>query len=240
MHASKLIDILYQDESIIVTGKKSGISVIPERNLAKPSVINYLKQHLHLETIIPVHRIDKDTSGICVFAKHEMAHKTLNKQFQERTVQKTYQAIIKGIPSEQGTIDRPIATSGSSNKMIIHKDGKHSISHYKRMDQSTQFSLLEVEIETGRTHQIRVHLAALGFPILGDALYNMHPYHYISTYKRNYNSSNKKSERPVIERTALHAWKLAFEHPQSNIKVDFKMDPPKDFSVCWKLLRKYA
>ena len=168
-----------------------------------------------------VHRIDKDTSGLVIVAKNDQAHLNISKQIQERKVTKTYIALVRGnVRENEATINMPIGRSTKDRKkMAVTKQGKEAITHFKVLKRYNGFTLLELKIETGRTHQIRVHLAEIGFPIVGDMVY-----------------SNGKNPFG-IEGQMLHAAKLEFVHPTTNKKMEFEAPLPEYFENVLKKIQ---
>ncbi|MFN8288319.1 MAG: RluA family pseudouridine synthase [Chitinophagales bacterium] len=235
-----VIEILYADEDMLVVNKPSGIPVIPERfNTEKNNSLQNLLEKEFGKLFI-VHRIDRGTSGALCFARNEAAHRNLSMQFQEHTVKKYYLAIVTGrLKESSGTIDAPIGESNSrKGSMVISKQGKAALSHYELVEDFKHASVVRVQIETGRTHQVRVHLAYIGNPLLVDELYGSTPAFYFSSIKRGYKQTDEE-ERPTIARLTLHASELSLQHPVSNEKKTFTAPLPKDLETVLKLLRKY-
>lgn len=160
-----------------------------------------------------MHRIDKDTSGLVIIAKNDVAHINISNQIQNRNVKKTYMALVRGVIKEnEATINMPIGRSSKDRiKMAVTKNGKEAITHFKVINRFEDYTLIEVVIETGRTHQIRVHMAEIGYPIVGDSVY-----------------SNGKNPFGV-EGQMLHAMKLQFKHPKTGKEVAFEAPIPKYF-----------
>ena len=185
------------------------------------------------EEIYVVHRLDKETSGVMLFAKNEKAHKHACHLFENRGVTKEYLAILEGtISKPEGTIDQPImALSGGKGKQQIHPDGKNSVSEYKLINNYRGYSLVSFYPKTGRTHQIRVHAAYLGAPILADKLYGYSKEFMVSTIKkRKYKSKKFEEERPLLSRHALHAKSIKFEGlDQTPIEISAEL--PKDMKA---------
>ncbi len=234
--------IVFEDEEIVIVNKPANFLSIPDRfKHDLPSVSKWLQQGR--EEIYTVHRLDKVTSGILCFAKTKESHKKLSKQFQERTVHKVYLALVDGIPMhETGTIDKPIAENmAQRGKMIVAKRGKPSLTTYKVVETFQNFSLVEAQIHTGRTHQIRVHFQFIGHPLAIDELYGRRTAFYLSEVKRNkYVQGKYQEERPLMSRSTLHAYKLTFNHPTTGEEMTFSADLPKDFSAVLKQLRRWG
>jgi len=244
------LNILYDDKDIIVINKSSGVVVHPGAGNHKNTIVNGLlyKYKNKLSSIGGklrpgiVHRIDKDTSGVIVVAKNDDAHINLSRQFSEHTIKRTYEAIIWGsLKPQSGTIQEKISRSIRNRQlMAVRKEkGKMAITNYKTLKifQNTnlpKISLVECKLETGRTHQIRVHMNFKGNPIVGD---------------KSYGKSKKKFKKinPIIEkkinnfnRQALHAKSLGFLHPGSKKEIFFEAKRPKDFEELVKSLEKFT
>jgi RluA family pseudouridine synthase len=186
--------------------------------------------------------LDKETSGIICFAKNELAHKELVQQFFYRKVKKVYLAITQGkLELEQGKIELPIAPDDNDpQKVKIDFDnGKPSITEYKVLERFKNYTLIEAYPITGRRHQIRVHFAAIGHPLLADGLYSENKEFFLSQIKKNYKFKKTEKEKPLISRTALHSYKIKFFHFRKKDYIELQCEPPKDFSVVLKNLRKY-
>lgn len=236
----KKLNILHIDEDIIVVDKPANVLSIPGRNSDEiTSVLDFLrKKH---GDVFPVHRLDKSTSGVICYARNAEAHKALNLQFLNREVDKTYLTIVDGMPQpETGTIDKPIAhDTNIAGKMRVHPKGKRAISHYKVAENFGRYALLEVNIETGRTHQIRVHCQAIGHPLLVDKLYAKRDAFFLSEIKKKkFNLGKYQEERPLLSRSSLHAHRLQFTHPTTNEKMDITAELPKDMAAVIKQMKK--
>jgi 23S rRNA pseudouridine955/2504/2580 synthase/23S rRNA pseudouridine1911/1915/1917 synthase len=212
------LSIIYEDDDLVAVNKPSGLLSIPDRFDPK---IPSLKQQLaeRNENIFVVHRLDRDTSGIILFAKNEEAHRFYSMAFEERSINKKYLGLVHGRPlPPQGTIDKPIAHHPViKGKMTIHRNGKPAVTHYRMLDSFGLHSLLQLEIETGRTHQIRVHLQDLGNPVVCDPLYGDGEPLFLSRIKRKFKlSRNQEEETPLLNRLALHAHSLSFTTTRGN------------------------
>lgn len=215
------IEVLYEDNDIIVVNKPKGMVVHPANGNPDGTLVNAVmaicKDSLSGigGEIRPgiVHRIDKDTSGVLVIAKNDKAHIQMSEQIKNHEVEKTYIALVKGIVKEnEATINMPIGRSTRDRKkMAVRKDGKNAITHFKVLERFRNYTLLEVKIETGRTHQIRVHLAEIGYPIVGDEVY-----------------SNGKNEWG-IKGQCLHAKSLKFKHPITGKEMFIEAELPEYF-----------
>ena len=237
MAKKKLYEIIWQDSDLLIANKSTGLPVIPGRNLEMLSLKQRLEKDLdiHLWT---THRIDKETSGLVVFAKNPEAHKAMNQLFLDHKIAKIYRCICRGtISTKEKTIDKPIFIDSKVQKVKIHPHGKASVSHFKSIETSKSFSLVQVRIETGRTHQVRVHLSTEGYPIIGDLLYNRTPEVFLKDIKKKFKSKSVQ-ERPMISRCALHAWGLSFIHPITNELLELESELPKDIRACWNQMVK--
>jgi 23S rRNA pseudouridine955/2504/2580 synthase/23S rRNA pseudouridine1911/1915/1917 synthase len=234
-------ELIYEDEHILVVNKPAGLLTIPDRNGARESL------HAQLERkygkVFIVHRLDRETSGILVFARNEAAHRHLSMQMEHHTADKYYYALVDGfLHHEEGEIDKPIGEHASiPGKMSIRTTGKPSLTYYRVAERFKNFTLAEVLIKTGRTHQIRIHFQSIGYPLAVDALYGRRPAFLLSEIKgRTYKSGKyTEEERPIMERTSLHAARLKLDHPVSGERMEFETDLPKDFAAVLNQLRKW-
>ncbi len=235
-------EIIFKDEHILLANKPPGLLSIPDRFVPeKPNLLNLLT-HEHGKVWV-VHRIDRGTSGLICFARNEEAHRHLSLQFENRTVEKTYLVLLDGkVFQEEGTIDKPIAESHTQpGKMTVAKKGKSAVTHYKVVERFRQFTLVEAQIETGRTHQIRVHFESIGHPLAVDSLYGRREAFFLSEVKqRGFQLGRGKEERPLLSRLPLHAWKLALQHPASEKRMSFEAPLPKDLAAALKQVRKWG
>lgn len=236
------IEILYEDDDLVVVNKPAGVLVIPDRfDQNIPSLNKLLETQLKQKAWV-VHRLDRDTSGVICFAKSEAYHKYLNMAFTERDVNKFYAGIVNGIViPEQGRIENMIAEHPFINgKMTIAKKGKLSVTDYKVSEQWPLYALMQFQIHTGRTHQIRVHMASIGHPIVCDELYGDDKPFYVSSVKRKYNQSkHDEHEKPLLNRLALHAYRLEFEKEDGTpVSVDAPL--PKDMAAMVNQLNKWS
>jgi 23S rRNA pseudouridine955/2504/2580 synthase/23S rRNA pseudouridine1911/1915/1917 synthase len=234
-----LPQIMFEDSEIVVLNKAAGLLVLPDRyDPAIPNLYGLLKNKYG--QIYVVHRIDKETSGLIIFAKNETSHRILNEQFENRETEKTYRAICVGEPlQDEGRIDLALAEDGGKKgrMRIDQADGKNAVTNYRVMERFEGFSSIEAKPETGRTHQIRVHLKAINLPILGDSVYGGGQGFFLSQIKPGYRLNGE--EKPLLSRTALHAARLSVLHPGTHQPVTFETDLPKDMKIVLNYLRKF-
>lgn len=225
------VEIIAETDHWIALSKPGGMLSIPDREQSEPSLKDWLNEKYGKVWI--VHRLDKFTSGLILFAKDEHTHKFLSKQFEERTVEKKYLGLVQGIPAnKEGHIDVPIMEHPSKNATYItHQKGKPSQTDYKVLHEYGLYSWLEFQIHTGRTHQIRVHMKHIGHPIVCDDVYGTADPILLSSIKRKKFKLSKadEEERPLLNRLALHAWKLSFtdvdgtaKHLEAPLSKDLK------------------
>ena len=224
-------EIVYDDADIVVVDKPVGVAAHPAASWEGPTVLGALAgagftiaTSGAAERAGIVHRLDVGTSGLMVVAKSELAYTNLKKAFHDRAVTKTYHAVVQGHPDPlAGTIDAPIGRHpGASWTFAITADGKSSVTHYETMEAFPSASLLEIELETGRTHQIRVHMAAQRHPCVGDTMYGADP---------------TISAKLGLTRQWLHAKRLGFEHPATRQPVEFQSPYPADLQHALEVLR---
>ena len=224
------LDIVYEDEDIAVINKPQGMVVHPAPGSKNHTLVNALLFHFGKEIsdgtdkIRPgiVHRIDKDTSGLLVVAKNNLAHENLAKQIAEHSAFRHYLALVEGVVKEdEGTIDAPIARdSKDRKKMAVVDGGKRAITHFKTLERYNGYSLMEFVLETGRTHQIRVHTKFIGHPIVGDKTYGY------------------QKQKFALDGQLLHACKLELTHPITNNRMTFECELPSYFQNVLKKLKK--
>ena len=225
------IRIIHDDDAIVVIDKPVGVAVHPSPGWSGPTVVGHLAGAGYRiatsgasERQGIVQRLDVGTSGVMVICKSEHAYSVLKNAFRHRTVDKTYHALVQGHPDPwQGTIDAPIARHPRhDHKFAVMADGRHSITHYETLEAHRFASLLEVHLETGRTHQIRVHMAALKHPCVGDLTYGADP---------------TLARRVGLERQWLHAVRLGFEHPETGEQVEYESTYPDDLARALEVVR---
>lgn len=233
------IEILHFDTAIVVVNKPSGFLSISDRyDPEAPVVLNFLEKDFG--TLFVVHRIDKDTSGVLAYARDPETHRILNGQFSTHAVEKAYLALVRGEAEEDEWIcDLPLLTDADRlhRTIIDARRGKEAVSHFAVLERFRDFTLVQVRPETGRTHQIRVHCAATGYPIVADPLYGDGKALFLSQLKRRW-KGDAYEERPLMARTALHAEKIRFVHPVSKEDVEFAAPIPRDFNAALSQLRK--
>ncbi len=235
------LNVIYEDDDIIVINKPAGLLSIPERyDKFTNSIFSILKKQF--ETIFTVHRLDRDTSGIIVFAKNAESHSNLNTQFEKREVKKIYHCIIAGsFNKENLLVDIPLLPDPArKGAMVPSARGKESFTEIKLLEKYTRASLVEVNLITGRHHQIRAHCAAIGYPLLVDELYGNNTEFFVSSIKKRYKVKKGDEEKALISRITMHAYTIEFKHPKTNEIVSFLADYPKDFQALIQILRKYA
>lgn len=225
------LDIVYEDHDLIVVNKPRGMVVHPAPGNEEDTLVNALLAHCTdlsgINGVLRpgiVHRIDKDTSGLLVVAKNDKTHVALAEQLKEHRFHRIYQAIVVGEVGEpKGIVDCPIGRHGADRKKraVTEKNSKNAVTHYWVLERFPNYTLLGCQLETGRTHQIRVHMQYIGYPLLGDPLYgkgDKNPFHLMGQ--------------------ALHAGELGFEHPTTKAFLQFQVPPPPDFQNVLEELKK--
>lgn len=215
------IDIIYEDEDVIVVNKHQGMVVHPAPGNYRGTLVNALLYHCKdlssINGIIRpgiVHRIDKDTSGVLVIAKNDESHNKLSEQLKDHSMKREYYALIEGrLKNDSGTIDKPLGRCKKDRlKIGIVEDGKRAVTHYEVLERYNGYTLIKCVLETGRTHQIRVHMASIGFPLVGDPLYGF------------------KRQKFKLEGQVLHAKTLGFIHPRTQQYMEFSSELPQYFN----------
>jgi len=230
-------ETIFENENFIAINKPSGLLSIPDRTQSGISLKDMLIQPYG--EIFTVHRLDKETSGVIVFAKDEQTHKQLSELFEGRDVEKYYVGLVHGkMINEHGSVDAPVMEHPvKKGKMITNKKGKPSLTDYEVLENFRLFSWVKFRIYTGRTHQIRVHMQHIGHSIVCDELYGSDEPVYLSSLKRNYHLSKKEdSERPILSRLALHSLQLKFD--LNGRHFEFEAEIPKDLKAMLQQLRK--
>lgn len=233
-------EIILENDFFVAVNKPAGMLSIPDRMGEEISLKQLLKEKY--SDIYTVHRLDKGTSGIIVFAKDEATHAALSQKFEGRDVEKFYLGLVAGRPmNEKGTVDAPIAEHpGKVTKMMTHAKGKPSVTDYELLENFRAYSWMQFQIHTGRTHQIRVHMQYLGNPIVCDELYgNGEPLLLSSIKGKKFRlSNNVLEERPILSRLALHSSRLKFELNGEAFELEAEL--PKDLKATLQQLRKWS
>lgn len=222
------LEIIYEDNDFLIINKPSGMLSHPSLNVYQDTLLNALifyfenlKQKELLKTPGLVHRLDKYTSGLMIIAKTDISLKSLSEQFFNHTIKRKYVALVHGnIKEDEGVINAPIENNLSLNRVKISKTGKRAVTHFKVLERKNYFSLIECELETGRTHQIRVHLEYLGYPLVGETTY---------INAKNYNPELKEKINDLKEGQFLHSYYMSFFHPILNEQIEIKSQIPNEF-----------
>jgi len=231
------LEIVYEDESIIIVNKPVGLVIHPAVGHWHGTLVNALLNHQPSLKTLPragiVHRLDKDTSGLLMVAKTLKAHYSLSTQLQERSITREYLAIVKGWMTAGGTIDEPLGRHpGDRKKNTVREDGKHAVTHYRLEKRFKRHTLVRVKLETGRTHQIRVHMAHIHYPLVGDQVYG-------GRFQMPANCSAEFEEvLRNFKRQALHATKLGLQHPETDEYCEWELAMPEDMQTLVKALEQ--
>jgi len=236
---SKGVSIIFEDEDFIAVNKSAGMLTIPDRHDETQLSLYKILTDRYGKIFI-VHRLDRDTSGLVLFAKNETSHKYLSRLFEKRNIEKIYLGIVRGsLPDKTGSIDEPIAEhSFRKGEMTINKKGKASLTEYKVVEDYGIYSLVQFNIHSGRTHQIRVHMKFAGHPIACDAVYGDGKPILLSSFKKKYKlSKGEEEERPILNRLALHSYRLNFKDANNNLHT-LEAPVPKDINALLQQLKK--
>ncbi|MGG1637844.1 RluA family pseudouridine synthase [Paenibacillus sp. FSL K6-3182] len=222
------LEVIYEDSDLIVINKKRGMVVHPAPGHSSGTLVNALMYHCKdlsgINGMIRpgiVHRIDKDTTGLLMAAKNDLAHVSLAEQLKEHTVTRKYIALVHGnLPHDQGTIDAPIGRDLNDRKLftVTEHNSRHAVTHFHVLERLGDYTIVELQLETGRTHQIRVHMKYIGHPLAGDPVYG-------------------RNKTVALKGQALHATLLGFTHPRSGERLEFEMPLPADFENVLSSLR---
>ncbi len=239
IHSSvKQVETLFENDAFIALNKPAGMLSIPDREQSQPSLKDLLQQQY--SAIYTVHRLDRDTSGLIIFAKTPEAHKHLSALFENRQTTKKYLGVVQGcFPEISGLLDSPIREhSQQPGKMIQHPKGKPSITEFRVLEKFPRFALVEFTLITGRTHQIRVHASGAGHPIACDPVYGSEVPVYLSALKHHFNLGKySDQERPLLNRLALHSHELGFTD-RDGTRHQLSALLPRDMSAFLNQLRK--
>lgn len=234
------IQIIFEDDKLLAVNKPAGMLTLPDRyDRNAPSLVRILEANY--ESIFVVHRIDKDTSGLIIFAKDADSHRFMNNQFMEHSITKVYHAIVRGVFNhDELEVDIPILSNpNGKGGMIPSARGKYALTLMRPLEKFRLASLIECNLITGRQHQIRLHAATIGYPLLIDELYSGVGEFKLSSIKKRFNLRKNEEEIPIMKRQTLHSFYMKFIHPDGN-EMKLQADYPKDLDVLVKLLRKYA
>lgn len=236
------LDILYEDDAILVVDKPAGMVVHPAAGNPRGTLVNALQFHCGSLSAVGgvmrpgiVHRLDKGTSGLMVVAKSDEAHQRLSEQFKKRQVSKLYTALVHGSPKQdEGAVDAAVGRHPVERKKMstASRRGKPALTRWRVLERYGAFTLLEARIETGRTHQIRVHLGSLGHPVAGDSVYG--------GAKRVIEPPALRAVLKKLARQALHASRLSFRHPVTGREMTFESPLPEDMAEVIRFLRERA
>ena len=221
------LEIMYEDEALLIINKPAGLVVHPAAGNPDGTLQNALLHHDEKLIQLPragiVHRLDKETSGLLVIAKTTAAHKHLVEQLQEHSVKREYRAVVTGVMTAGGMVDQPIARHPSQRtRMAVHPSGKTAVTHYRVLDKFRFHTHVKVVLETGRTHQIRVHMAHIRYPLAGDPVYGGRLRIPAKI------SPELEAMLRRFRRQALHARKLGLQHPQTGEWMEWSAEPPED------------
>ena len=236
----KQLEILLETDELVAINKPAGMLSIPDREQSEPSLKDHLLQRYG--SIYTVHRLDKETSGVIVFAKNEASHRFLSQQFESRTTEKFYNGLVLGkVYDEEGIIDEPIGEHPAKKGMMtVVRKGKPSVTAFRCLESFALYSWMEFKILTGRTHQIRVHMKHYGHPIVCDPLYGDGKPVLLSSFKKKFKlGKDVLEEKPLLNRLALHARELSFSDTRGRAIV-LEAPLPKDLRATLQQLEKVS
>ncbi len=233
------LDIVYEDESLLVINKPAGLVVHPAAGNPDGTMQNALLHHDETLIQLPragiVHRLDKETSGLLVVARTAAAHKHLVEQLQERAFKREYRAVVKGVMTAGGSVDQPIGRHPTQRtRMAVHPNGKPAVTHYRVLERFRFHTHLKVVLETGRTHQIRVHMAHIRYPLVGDPVYGGRLQIPAKV------TPELEAMLRSFRRQALHARKLGLNHPKTGEWLEWRAEPPEDMQELLRVLAEDA
>jgi 23S rRNA pseudouridine1911/1915/1917 synthase len=231
------LDIVYEDDSLLIVNKPAGLVVHPAVGHWQGTLVNALLHHLPALKALPragiVHRLDKDTSGLMMVAKTLQAHNSLASQLQKRSIVREYLALVKGWMTAGGTVNEPLGRHPNDRKRhTVRDDGKHAVTHYRLEQRFKRYTLIRVKLETGRTHQIRVHMAHVQYPLVGDQVYG-------GRFQMPASCSEVLEDAlRGFKRQALHATRLGLIHPVTDEYCEWEQGVPDDMAHLIKVLAK--
>lgn len=235
----KDISIVYENDDFIAINKAAGMLTIPDRHDETQLSLYKILSNQYGKIFI-VHRLDRDTSGLVLFAKNEETHKYLSQLFEKRNIEKNYLGIVRGsLPLKEGCVNEPVAEHPTyKGVMTVNKKGKPSLTEYKVLNDFGIYSLVHFNIQSGRTHQIRVHMKFAGHPIACDPIYGDGKAILLSSFKKKYHlGKHDEEERPLINRLALHSYQLNFKDATGNMH-SLEAPLPKDMKAVLQQLKK--
>ncbi len=235
------VTVLFEDDDVICVAKPAGTLTIPDRYDKRIPNLYHLLEDAYGKIFV-VHRLDRDTSGVVIFAKTPEAHRELNEQFLNQTVKKIYHAVLQGVVSrDEFDIDIPIAADPLvKGRSKPSARGKESLSRVKVLERYRNATLVEVDLVSGRHHQLRVHVSAIGHPLLIDDFYGTQTEFFVSSVKKRFNLKKHEEENPLIDRITMHAYSADFAQPTTGERIKVVADYPKDFAALISVLRKYS
>jgi RluA family pseudouridine synthase len=241
MQKKELYSKIYEDDKILVINKPAGLLTIPDRYDKKAPNLRHIldEEYGH---IFVVHRLDRDTSGVMVFAKDADSHRDLNFQFESLFVKKIYHVVTDGVIHQDDLeIDIPLAPDPRKpGRTIPSARGKESLTLLHVRERYRHATFAEINLVTGRHHQIRVHCAAVGHPLLVDDFYGNYTEFLVSSIKKRFNLKKNDVEKPLISRITMHAFSIGFKHPETKEEMSFEAPYPKDFAALLQAMGKYS